>query len=147
MHQPHVIRLHGPWEFEILSATPNADAPSNSVIPRVRWPADTGMLLRAGKRPGVVLLCRRFARPTGLEPRAAVALCISGALAGGEAYLNDRMLGDVPPRGALVRFDVTSLLLPRNQLMLKCPSPPPPGPDQQAGQPLLGEVRLEIDPA
>lgn len=145
MHQPHVIRLHGPWELALLCGAANTDGPRERIAERVRWPADAGLLPPVAERPAVVRLRRRFARPTGIEPPATIALHIGGAVTGGVAFLNDDRLGDVAMRGVPACFDVTSRLLPRNVLELQCPSPPP-GPLSRAGEPLLGEVRLELSP-
>lgn len=105
------------------------------------------MLAQPENRGGDLWLRRRFARPTGLEPHTAVTLCIAGAVAGGVVRLNDNELGRLPARGNLVRFDVTRMLLPRNQLVLKCPLPAPSDSVEQAGQPLMGQVGLEIESA
>lgn len=100
---------------------------------------------------------RSFGRPTGLGEADRVLLVVEGADVVAELTLNGIRLGrpsDSRPRS---EFDVTSLLLPRNELLLapdgaRCPqggeeSEASTKADRRSLWRPLGEVSLEIVPA
>jgi len=100
---------------------------------------------------------RSFGRPTGLEGADRVLLVVEGADVDAELTLNGIRLGR--PSGSQLRseFDVTSLLRPRNELLLVPGVAPSPQADAESTvstraerQTLwrpLGDVSLEIVPA
>ena len=116
----HSIRLHGPWEFEVLGA----DLKGKIAMPAERLPLD-------GAVAGRVRLTRPFGRPTGLATGDLVWLVIEQAAPPGS-------LGQAE-EGTGGRFDVTADLAERNRLAIEV--------DLPLENPPLGEVRLEIEPA
>lgn len=154
MRYPHVIRLRGPWEFEVLS---RADAPACEESParpttgKARLPCDWSEAL--GRRfRGCVRYRRRFNRPTGLDPHERVWLVVEGVDAFGRAALNGQALGDVLGYALPASFDVTELLAPSNELLLDVELSADsgngstvlrPGRENMPGGP-IGEVRLEV---
>jgi hypothetical protein len=130
---PHPFRLHGPWDYEILSGA--AAAPRG----RLRLPCDGAWLPRPAFH-GRVQFRRVFHRPTNLEPHERLWLaCEAGAR--GSLSCNGRLLGGVDDR-APAEFEITSLLADSNELLMELElSPDPPG-GAAGGQ--IGRVRLEV---
>lgn len=158
-HAPHVIRLHGPWEYTALARTRwltdgTSEVESTGPLPapgRVRLPADWGPILGASFR-GRVRYVRRFGCPTGLEPADQVTLVVSGVDAFGAVVLNSEPLGEVPPGTSSSRWDITPLLQQRNRLVVEIELPridersaplPRLQPEHAPGG-LTGSVQLEI---
>jgi hypothetical protein len=114
-------------------------------------PADWGALLGADFR-GRVRYLRRFHAPTNLDVRDSVFLTFDGVDLRGEVTLNRAALGAIDGPLAAARFDITSLLKLRNQLIVEVELPPLDVAREQelragrAGSPggIVGEVRLEI---
>jgi hypothetical protein len=109
----HVIRLRAPWEVEPLEESSSS-----------------------------VRCTRNFNKPTGLGGSERVWLVIEGLACAAAITLNGAPVGPASrssPGDPPARFDITSLLEPRNKIMidLACPV---------GGDPVacLGEVRLEI---
>lgn len=158
MTEPHVIRLRGPWEYTPLARWSRDSAgsvvESTQGLPAVgkhAMPADWGAALGADFR-GKVRYLRRFHAPTNLDVRDSVFLVFDGVDLRGEATLNRTPLGSVAGWQSPTRFDITSLLKLRNQLVVEVELPPltdeedlrqRPG---RAGGPggVFGEVRLEV---
>lgn len=156
MPYPHVIRLRGPWEFEVIERAAPADGaecgdPAASRSGKVKLPCDWSEALGRTFR-GKVRYRRRFNRPSGLDPHERVWLIVEGVDAFGAAALNGRALGEVRGYALPARFDVTDLLGQANELLLEvelpsamhdASAPLRPGREDLAGGP-IGEVRLEI---
>lgn len=149
---PHVIRLRGPWRYDVIVRAGTAVEMAREAEPpttgQMTLPDDWGDVLGNGFR-GRVRFTRRFGRPSGLEPHERVWLVIGGADASGMATLNDRPLGRVPGYCLSGHFDVTELLEDRNELAVDVELPPDehhplrPGRENLPGG-LMGEVRLEV---
>ncbi|HVX61650.1 MAG TPA: hypothetical protein VHC19_13640, partial [Pirellulales bacterium] len=154
MPYPHVIRLRGPWEFEVLSGADSAaceDAPARATTGKARLPCDWSETLGRAFR-GRVRYRRRFNRPTGLDSHERVWLVVEGVDAFGQATLNGQALGEVRGYALPASFDVTELLAPNNELLLDVELPADaapasnavrPGRESMPGGP-IGEVRLEV---
>jgi glycosyl hydrolase family 2 len=148
MPYPHVIRLRGPWEFEVVE---NASALTSPRSGKAKLPCDWSEALGREFR-GQVRYRRRFNRPSGLDPHERVWLIVEGVDAFGAATLNGRELGEVRGYALPASFDVTDLLAQGNELLLDVelprglpdgPAPLRPGREDLAAGP-IGEVRLEI---
>ena len=85
---------------------------------------------------------RGFQRPTGLDARTTVSLCLSGLAVGVRVVLNGQALGTADAGSEAVRFEITPLLAVRNELELE--SIGPVGPKAAASDEPPGEVVLEI---
>jgi hypothetical protein len=123
---PHRIRLRGPWECHPLSAIrhPPSAGQTNA-------PADSGLRIAdSGQR-----FRRRFGYPGRLDAWERVWLTFSGI--GGRAIvrLNDHLLGCHEDTPAPFEFEVTSLLRPRNELVVDV---------EGTAEGLWGEVAMEI---
>jgi hypothetical protein len=133
---PHRIRLRGPWDYEPLGWS----SPERHLLPPAgrmnlpcRW-ADGGL---AGFRfSGRVRFRRRFGYPGRIDAHERVWLTFAGADARAAVALNGAALGRHEGEGAF-EFEVTDLLLPRNELLVEVE-----GPAETAG--LCGEVALEV---
>jgi hypothetical protein len=116
----------------------------------MKLPNDWAGTLGAGFR-GRVRYTRHFNRPTGLEPREKVWLVVEGADARGDVQLNGQALGEVRGYALPASFDFTTLIAPRNELVIDVELPPPdasdaaprPGREDRPGG-LIRDVRLEI---
>ncbi|HEV7223095.1 MAG TPA: hypothetical protein VGN42_10375 [Pirellulales bacterium] len=148
MPYPHVIRLRGPWEFDVLEG---AAAPAMPCSGKAKLPCDWSEALGREFR-GQVRYRRRFNRPSGLDPHERVWLILEGVDAFGAATLNGRALGEVRGYALPASFDVTDSLAQANELLLDVelprgspdgPAPLRPGREDLAGGP-IGEARLEI---
>lgn len=157
MPYPHVIRLRGPWQFEVIECaapTNGAESAAASTAPRsgkAKLPCDWSETLGREFR-GKVRYRRRFNRPSGLDPHERVWLIVEGVDAFGSAMLNGRAMGEVRGYAVATSFDVTDSLGQANELLLDVELPPElsgglaplrPGREDLAGGP-IGEVRLEI---
>ncbi len=132
----HVIRLHGPWEYEPLARVADDHRP----LPqpgRAILPADWSQSLGADFR-GQVRFLRRFNCPTGLDHEHRVYLVVEGVESFGELLLNGATLGTTRVGEGSFRADITSHLALHNTLSIKIESLENPGG-------ILGGIRLEID--
>ena len=133
---PHVIRLRGPWEFELADAE---QVLRGEISVPTLWsafvPADYA---------GRITLLRRFGRPTGLEQSPRVSLAVDSLNLPGVVFLNGDRLGEFgnSPGPVHVRWEVMSRLLPRNELRLEF-SELPRGPLLESTSP--PNVWLEIE--
>lgn len=131
---PHRIRLRGPWEYEPLARRepPTGDLPpaGRMVLP-CRW-REGGL----GDFVGRVRFRRRFGYPGRIDPHERVWLTFAGVDATTEVSLNGRFLGRHEGASEPFEFEVTSLLQPRNELMVEVESAGNGG--------LWGEVAMEI---
>ncbi len=124
-HPPHVIRLRGPWRWEVRG--PSAEKTTVAGEPGHRSPAaeqraktfaapDGLPQALAGTAIRRLRLSRRFHRPTGLGPKASVELVIERLSAVGQIRLNNALLGPLPADAA--RFRITDQLQMTNELQL-----------------------------
>jgi hypothetical protein len=133
---PHRIRLRGPWDCEPLAWTAGAKelvlpSPRRMTIP-CRW--------AAGGLPGFsgqVRFRRRFGYPGQIDPHERVWLTCAGLADAAEVSLNDTLLGRPAGEGASFAHDITSLLRPRNELVMDVS-----GQAERGG--IWGEVQLEV---
>lgn len=148
----HRIRLRGPWQYEPRArweflpdgtrAETDRDLPPAGMT---AVPSDWSQTPLGIGFHGRVRHRRTFARPTRLEPHETVFLVVEAATAVGHVRLNGTPLGVVRGSGRPGRFDITTLLRDRNELLIDVAQ----GPDHPTDQPvqpggLTGEVRLEI---
>lgn len=102
--------------------------------------------------PGRVIFSRHFNCPTRLSAQHRVELVVTDLETCGRATLNDAELGELKAGDAESRFDVTTLLRPRNELAIEVTPPKTPGgsPGRSESEGdeftkcVVGEVRLEI---
>ncbi len=130
---PHRIRLRGPWDCEPL-AREDAGPPAAPV--RVTMPCpwrDSGLAGAAGR----VRCRRRFGYPGRIDADERVWLTFAGFSATADVALNGHALGRRTRADCPCAFDVTSLLQPRNELVVTIES----STDDDG---LWGEVALEI---
>ncbi len=122
---PHRIRLRGPWECE-----PEGRPPLRMQIP-CRW-ADAGLAGFAGR----VRFRRRFGCPTNLDPGERVWLTFGGVEGSVVVTLNGQSLPALADPAGGFEYEITSLLLPRNELLVDVDGPATGG--------IVGEVALEV---
>jgi hypothetical protein len=108
----HVIRLRGPWTWQVLHRLPDSASPLASEG-KQSLPADWSKAVGAGFR-GTVAYQRVFHRPTGLEADQQVWLNLAGVVSSAIVTLNQMQLGGVEAVGG--RFAVESLLEETNLL-------------------------------
>jgi hypothetical protein len=130
---PHRIRLRGPWECEPLqrcgdNAEQPLPPPCRITMP-CRW-SEGGLPDFTGR----VRFRRSFGYPGRIDAHERVWLTFAGIGGEAEVQLNYHLLGRI---AATSEFEVTSLLRPRNELVVEIE-----GSSEQGG--LWGEVALEI---
>jgi hypothetical protein len=133
---PHIIRLRGPWEYEVLSQT--GGAPIAPAAGRVQMPCNWSATLGDDFR-GRVRYRRFFNWTAQLEAAQQVTLALEGASHCAEVTLNGQPLGHIGTGPAWL--PITSLLQPRNELVVDIEALDA---ESARGGP-NGEVRLEID--
>src|SRR5579884_54655 len=146
---PHRIRLRGPWECEPLRrsappAPPEMGGAGGGPLPSpfrmtmpCRW-SEGGLPDFSGH----VRFRRSFGYPGRIDAHERVWLTFAGIGGEAEVRLNDHLLGRIAwtgetPVPPATEFEVTSLLRPRNELVVEIE-----GTEEQGG--LWGEVALEI---
>lgn len=149
MPYPHIIRLRGPWTFEVVEQTAGrGDLPRAG---RTTVPAEWGEQLGRDFR-GRVRYRRSFNPPSTLDPHERLWLVTEGVDAFGRLSLNGRVLGTVDGYALPASFDITDVIAARNQIDLDVDLPDElttgnvplrPGREDLPGGP-IGEVRLEI---
>ncbi len=127
---PHIIRLRGPWQYEVLEGR----HPKSQTVGKVRMPTSWHDTLGSDFL-GQVRCVRHFGMPTGLDADSRVTLVVGQHDAGGQISLNGQRLNDPHERHQSVRFDITHRLQRRNELCIDI-TLPLPGPS--------GEVHLEL---
>jgi beta-galactosidase/beta-glucuronidase len=149
---PHVIRLCGPWEYDLLERSALGEASSTFDLPlsgKVQMPCDWSATL-GDDFFGRVRYVRHFNSPTNLGPRERVWLVFDGADHSADVMLNGEPLGRFAGEGS-VRFEITQRLAPHNRLEVEVSLAPEmfhsPARGHRVGLPggLTGEVRLEIE--
>lgn len=140
---PHIIRLHGPWEYETLAAGATVETRTGRIKLPGNWAGELGEDFR-----GRVQFRRRFGRPRELGADEQVWLILEGVDPGGRVSLNGTELGQVAHYGEQAAFAITPLLESRNEVAIDLnpaggKSALRPGRESRPGG-LLGSVRLEI---
>jgi hypothetical protein len=133
---PHIIRLRGPWDYEVLSQI--AGPPVAEPTGRLQMPSDWSATFDADFR-GSVRYRRFFNWTAPVDNGLKVTLAFDGVAETAQATLNGRSLGSIGPGHAW--FAVAHLLQPRNELAVDVESPE----DATIPGGLTGEVRLEIE--
>ena len=153
--QPHRIHLRGPWEYEWLSresklsdvGDDGQDQSGRAVghdgiqeRGRVKLPADWQTLF--GLVSGQVRFRRRFGHPTNLDWDERVFLVFEGVGDAARVSLGQRLLGVILRDQQAARFEVTSFLQPRNELIVDVEFDAEDDPHRPGG--LWKPVALEI---
>ena len=87
---------------------------------------------------------RRFGKPSNIEEGEQVFLVIESPQIDAVVLLNGQRLRRIQPAEPAVRFAITRLLQPRNELVLAAASTQSATPEESSALP-FGEVRLEIE--
>jgi hypothetical protein len=143
----HPIRLRGPWQWRVVERFDGAD---DLVGGRTQMPGDWAELVGRDFL-GRVRFTRGFNRPTNLDPHQRVWLVFDLVDHEASAALNGALLETFTASDCPRRFDVTELLLPRNELVVEVTlrreifsDPRARGHRAHLPGGLPGEVRLEI---
>lgn len=133
---PHRIHLRGPWECEPLARRGDG---SEELLPpplRMAMPCRWG---EGGLRDfaGRVRFRRRFGYPGRIDEHERVWLTFEGIDGEAEIRLNQQLLGRSHGLSGAFEFEVTTLLRPRNELVVEVDKT-----SEQGG--LWGEVALEV---
>jgi hypothetical protein len=102
----HIIRLRGPWQYELRFAEDRS-------IGVVQMPCNLAVIAAPGAE---LSLSRRFHRPTGLDAAAKVWLAIDPANLVHSMALNTDLVPFV--QGDVVREDITARLAAENIVTL-----------------------------
>lgn len=135
MNEPHVIRLRGPWQRQIVDGP---ELPPKTVTMPGGWLDDLGVNFA-----GTVEYQRFFNRPTGIDETTTLRLAFTKILGQATISLNSKQLtatetpGDIDNANSL-SCDVTGLLESRNDLRVRIVSA------READGGLVGEVQLKI---
>jgi hypothetical protein len=126
---PHVIRLRGPWEYEVVG--------NEGASGTVQMPCNVAEIVETEFR-GTVRFSRRFNRPTGLDEATRVWLVLEDDFES-QVILNGQVL--VPPgtQNGPARLNITSLLQPHNLVVLELNL------DQNPRPLRIGNVQLGIE--
>jgi len=137
---PHIIRLRGPWDYQVLLHLGPDDAPETPLPSgRVQMPCDWSESL-GPIFCGRVRYRRTFNWTAPLEADQRVTLAFDGVTQKAQVTLNGQLLGSFGPDPAWL--DITALLKPHNELLVEVAAVHTgAGPGG-----LTGEVRLEIEP-
>src|SRR5687768_15165184 len=129
----HTIRLRGPWQIEAVASfardgngklrevSTNLPPAGETNVPG-DWSAAIGDEFR-----GRVRFTRRFGLPTNLDIQERVFLVVGELVEQGTIELNGTALGQPSLQDGPQRYDVTSLLKPRNELVILVESSEEPG--------------------
>jgi hypothetical protein len=112
---PHLIRLRGPWQCEVLNGQPH----SSHHHP---MPACWETLGLAGFE-GRVRFTRRFGYPGQIDSEERVWLTFADLACPCAVSLNGSLLVETASTTPWLELDVTSLLQPRNELRLEMTGP------------------------
>ena len=112
---PHVIRLRGPWLYEVIEGDCR-DRPRQG---KVQMPTDWSDTLGSDFR-GRVKCTRHFGLPTGLDEQSVVVMAVGTADAKCRWTLNGEVL---TPADTPTRFHIRDRLQPRNQLCVEITLP------------------------
>lgn len=146
----HPIRLRGPWQFHVLEIMAG-DTGDVIKVGKLQMPSDWAETLGRNFR-GRVRYVRNFNCPTALEPHEKVYVVFEQIDAHGEISLNGEHLGEAKLADCPIRYEITQLLIPHNELTVDVTlaelavheeEEHRQGRAGEAGG-LCGEVRLEI---
>ena len=132
MNEPHIIRLRGPWQRQIIEGS---EQPSKTITMPGGWAADLGERFE-----GTVEYQRFFNRPTGIDDSTPIRITFAEIVGQATVWLNSEQL----PDGSTVAdpnrysFDISGQLEKRNELRVRIAS------NGEVDGGLVGEVRLEI---
>jgi hypothetical protein len=136
---PHIIRLRGPWDYEVRSRLGPYDVPElTHPSGRVQMPCDWAESLGADFC-GTVAYRRAFNWTATLVEGQRVTLAFDAVNQTAHVTLNGQSLGSFGPDPAWL--DITRLLKPHNELLVEVTAIDTS--DGPGG--LTGEVRLEIE--
>ena len=140
----HSIRLHGPWNAQVLEQFNSAPGEFEHER-RTTIPADWGDWLGSAFR-GRVAYRRIFHLPTQLDPDQLVWLVIEKVDYQGSLFLNDQSIGTLRLGEAPLRVEVRQQLLETNLLCIEIelPDDVERGNRSSSAGGLIGGVRLEI---
>lgn len=124
MAEPHKIRIRGPWKYRFE----NGD--EGTVTLPAEW-TQTGA--------GSVTFSRAFNWVAELQANQHVFIVFTEYGGSGPVSVNGTALGQLP--GEAISFEITSLLQPRNQLVVQLSFE---GVPDDASRGLCGDVCLEI---
>ncbi len=134
----HIIRLRGPWQFEVVEQIAPLGPVANSAG-KQHQPADWSDILGAEFR-GTVRYRRIFHEPSGLEPDQGVWLVVTRVRSHAKVELDGVLLGEVHGDEP-AEFPIATRLRPTCELVITVThddsSDPHPGG-------LVGEVQLAI---
>jgi hypothetical protein len=133
---PHIIRLRGPWDYEVLRQA--AGPPVAAPLGRLQIPCDWSATLGAEFR-GLVRYRRFFNWTVPLDDPTKVTLAFDSVAQTATASLNGQPLGSFGPGPAW--RSIEQLLQPRNELIVDVELLN----DAELPGGLTGEVRLEIE--
>ena len=118
--RPHDIRLAGPWGVDWVAPE---DVPLATLsVGETTFPVDWEAVF--GEVYGTARFTRRFNRPTGLDERTRVWLCVPDYHGMLSVELNQRVLAILPEEDLPVRIDITESIRPHNRLVLEVTSGP-----------------------
>ena len=112
---PHRMHLHGPWQYEWLSAEP-----FDSVVPRtgrVTMPCQWKSLF--GDVAGKARFRRRFHKPTNLEQHEQVFIVLEDVTGRVQVSINDSVLGTADNPQKTLDYEITDSLKPFNELSVE----------------------------
>ncbi len=129
MKQPHIIRLRGPWQRQLIEGP---DLPVKTITMPNSWAEDLG-----ADFVGAVEYQRFFNCPTGIDEATSIQLAFTEIKGQATIWLNSEQLPttDIAP---VVSCDVTGQLKRRNELRVQIVA---------IGEPdggMVGEVQLKI---
>ena len=133
MNEPHIIRLRGPWQRQIIEGT---ELPPKKITMPSGWAEDVG-----ADFAGTIEYQRFFNRPTGIDNTTSLRLRFKQVIGQATVSLNSELLStesseqDQPNH---LSCDLTGKLYKRNDLRVRIVSA------GAADGGLVGEVQLEI---
>jgi hypothetical protein len=109
------MHLHGPWQYEWLSAEPFDSVVSRTG--RVKMPCNWKSLF--GDMAGKARFLRRFHKPTNLEPHEQVYLVFEDIKGRIKISINDSVLGTADNSKETIGHEITEYLKPSNELSVE----------------------------
>lgn len=147
MNELHNIRLHGPWQANVVRTDEwdsSFDLDSTPKHKKVQVPSDWNDWLGA-LFCGVVRYDRSFGLPTNLSEHQEIWLVIEQVNLRAVIWLNEQRLGEHEFGSDPFRVPVRSLMQARNRLRLEIEFPSSENLGEAIVGGILGEVRLEIE--
>lgn len=115
MTPAHVIRLRGPWDWQLISALAHSPPTSSG---RVQIPCDWSDVWGA-QMCGRVRFARHFNQPLRVDPREQVFLVIATSCAVCDVWLNDAPLVGECVEAKQWRYDIGGCWTSRNALRVE----------------------------